>query len=192
MAQRRLAKDEEEEEGNREEEQAGTDRKERREDADDQPGHGQYEGSHGGQVHELVLQVMTGKNLPDPVLKADPPARVARIGGSSGSRSLIRLGLAAEPAEARIVLDLLAALTTEHPGAPFRRQAAAVFAANYTGVPGAHQPNSIRPVTKYAWAPLQAVRDSEKLCNARYQLSFIMSVAVSLQRLGRFRQNQED
>jgi hypothetical protein len=145
MAQRRLPKDEEEEEGNREEEQAGADREERREDADEQPGDRQDEGRDGRQVHELVLEVMARKDLADSVLQG-------------GSRRVIRLRLAAEAAEARIILDLLAAFPTEHAGAPFRRPAAAVIAANYTGVPGAYQPNSNRAVTKYTRGPLQALR----------------------------------
>lgn len=159
MAQRRFAKDEEEEEGDREEEQAGADREERREDTDDQPGHRQHEGGDGCQVHELVLQVMTGKNLPDPVLKPGPAGRPARIGrGGPGRRRFIRLRFAAESAEAGIVLDLLAALTTKHPG-PLSAGSRRLYSGPIIkGSPSANHPRPIRPVTKYARAPLQPMR----------------------------------
>lgn len=159
MAQRRFAKDEEEEEGDREEEQAGADREERREDTDDQPGHRQHEGGDGCQVHELVLQVMTGKNLPDPVLKPGPAGRPARIGrGGPGRRRFIRLRFAAESAEAGIVLDLLAALTTKHPG-PLSAGSRRLYSGPIIkGSPSANHPRAIRPVTKYARAPLQPMR----------------------------------
>jgi len=159
MAQRRFAKDEEEEEGDREEEQAGADREERWEDTDDQPGHRQHEGGDGCQVHELVLQVMTGKNLPDPVLKPGPAGRPARIGrGGPGRRRFIRLRFAAESAEAGIVLDLLAALTTKHPG-PLSAGSRRLYSGPIIkGSPSANHPRAIRPVTKYARAPLQPMQ----------------------------------
>ena len=162
MAQRRLAKDEEEEKGNREEEQAGADREERRKDADYQAGHRQQEGRDGGNVHELVLQVMARKDLTDPMLEPSLAASRPRVGRrAGGSRPFIGLRPAAEPAKAGILLDLLAALTTEHARSPFRRTAAAVFAANYTGAPGAQLPKSTPAVTKCAPAPLQASERSK-------------------------------
>ena len=143
----------------REEEQAGADREERWEDTDDQPGHRQHEGGDGCQVHELVLQVMTGKNLPDPVLKPGPAGRPARIGrGGPGRRRFIRLRFAAESAEAGIVLDLLAALTTKHPG-PLSAGSRRLYSGPIIkGSPSANHPRAIRPVTKYARAPLQPMR----------------------------------
>jgi hypothetical protein len=127
VAQGRLPQDQEQDQGDGKEqpEHPEQDRDEQpQQEADDR----HEEGGDGGDMHELVLEVMAREELAQAPLHTGAlrsPSGCARAAstGRAGRTDLgIGLGFAAEPAKAGSLFDLLAAFATEHvspfPGVP--------------------------------------------------------------------------
>src|SRR5437588_5065509 len=121
VAERRFADHQEEEKGYGEEQPGDAEGPERGH-AEDEADHRDHEGHDRRQVHELVLQVMAGKQVAkalfDPAPASPAPARRSRRrlrrGGCRPAGPGLGLAGPAIAAEAGVRLDLLAAGATEH------------------------------------------------------------------------------
>lgn len=108
--QRRLAQHQEQEERDREQNPGlpvGVSKQ-----GNDESEQGEERGRDAGGVHELILEVVPGEDVPKPALEADH-GRGRGPAGTTASGCLLLAG-AAEAAKARPCLDLLPALSTEH------------------------------------------------------------------------------
>ena len=120
VAERRLPENEEEEQRDGSQQKVRAKPAVGQEETQHKPDQRHQEGGNRPDVHELVLQMVAGEELAQPVLDSGAGRRRLRGGRGAGTTYGVSLGLAAEATEVGIRLDWPAALAAEY-GPGFRR-----------------------------------------------------------------------